>query len=149
MSDHETILSGLRNAPKQLKKDMKVIPDPFTPIKPGEWNLHQIVCHMRDTNAQVYLPRLKRILNEHNPVFENFDGEKWMAEHYDATENISDIVRDFADGCEEIAAMLEDLPDCDWERTGTHTALGTNSLEWWAERTLNHIDELLRQEREE
>jgi hypothetical protein len=149
MDDHTYLFSGLRNAPRQLKKDMSAIVDAFMPMKPGEWNLHQIVFHMRDVNAEVYLPRLKRIVEEWNPTFENFDGKQWMATHYDAGENLDDMVDELATQCVETADWLESLPETDWERLGTHPSLGTHALEWWADRTLKHIEEHLAQVREE
>jgi len=149
MEDHIYLFSGLRNAPRQLKKDMSAIVDAFMPMKPGEWNLHQIVFHMRDVNAEVYLPRLKRIVEGWNPAFENFDGEQWMTTHYDAGENLDDMVGELTAQCEETADWLESLPETAWERPGTHPSLGTHTLEWWADRTLKHIEEHLAQVREE
>ena len=149
MHDHTYLFSGLRNAPRQLKKDMSAIVDAFMPMKPGEWNLHQIVFHIRDVNAEVYLPRLKRIVEGWNPAFENFDGEQWMTTHYDAGENLDDMVNELTLQCEEIADWLESLPETDWERAGTHPSPGTHTLEWWADLTLKHIEEHLAQVREE
>jgi hypothetical protein len=149
MDPHDYLFSGFRNAARELKKQSTAIIDEHLPIRPDEWNLHQIASHVRDVNAEVYLPRLKRIVAEENPSFEDFDADLWMATHYDAEEGLDDILTDFTVQCEEAAGWLEDLNYDEWDRPGTHPTLGTHSLAWWADRMLTHIEEHLAQIREE
>lgn len=120
-------------------------PDQSQPLESGGWNLHQVITHMRDVNKQVYLPRLKRIIAEDNPMFENFDGDAWMAEHYQAEESLQEVVSEFKEQCRTTTDWLIDLPKEAWNRPGTHPTLGKHSLQWWVERTLAHISEHLAQ----
>jgi len=46
------------------------------------WTLHQVAAHVRDVEQEVFLYRLKRMLNEENPPVENFDQKAWTREHY-------------------------------------------------------------------
>ncbi len=143
----QRMLDKLAVAPAELRATIAAIPDPYAPLEEGGWNLHQLVVHMRDVNAQVYPPRLYRILDEENPTFENFDGEAWMAAHYAQNEPLEAILMQFACQCAEVTDRLRQLPAEAWSRPGTHPAYGTHSLQWWAERMLAHIEEHLEQVR--
>ncbi|MBM3153350.1 MAG: DinB family protein [Chloroflexi bacterium] len=109
----------------------------------GGWNFHQVVSHLRDVNAEVYLPRLRRIQAEENPLFENFDAEAWMATHYDPDEPLPRLVEAFTQGCQETRDWLERLPPASWSRPGTHSSFGTRAFQWWVERALAHMEEHL------
>ena len=165
----QRFLEKLSAAPDELRAALAGIRDPHAPLEEGGWNSHQIVVHtctcasagMRDVNAQVYPPRLYRILNEENPTFENFDGDAWMAAHYgsllgyhygsavgyhyDPNEPLETILAEFTRQCAEVADRLHSLPAEAWNRPGTHPSYGTHPLQWWAERMLAHIEEHLAQ----
>jgi len=53
-------------------------------MEKGGWNVHPLAAHTRDVDKLVYGMRARRTLEEDNPLFENFDGDAYMAEHYDA-----------------------------------------------------------------
>ena len=42
---------------------------------PGEWTIHQVAAHMRDTEQHAFLARAERMLKETHPSVENFDQE--------------------------------------------------------------------------
>jgi hypothetical protein len=151
MAEHGYILSGLRKAPREIIRILKEIPDLLEsePMAPGEWSVHQILVHIQSVNEQVYFPRLRSILEQDNPVFQDFDADQWMRAHYDPSLPQDGILRQIAGQCEEMAGWLETLEDADWERPGTHIVLGTHPLEWWADRMETHLMEHLAQLRGE
>jgi uncharacterized damage-inducible protein DinB len=95
MEEYDYLLSGLRHAPQELVKILKEIPDELEdePLKENEWSAHQIVFHLRDVNANVYIPRLNQIIEQTNPVFQEFDPEQWMETHYDPSEPMDELFR--------------------------------------------------------
>jgi DinB superfamily len=151
MAELDYLFSGFRNAPREIHRILKSIPDYYEEKlrKDGEWNAHQILAHLRDVNREVYIPRLEQIVEFSNPVFQEFDGEQWMRDHFDPSESLKDVLKEFTQQCEETADWLENLPDEDWGRPGTHVSLGTHDLKWWAIRMEAHIDEHLSQLRGE
>lgn len=141
----QRMVMKIASAPEKIEAAILRIKDPTLPLESGGWNLHQVVAHMRDVNRHVYLPRLHRIIDEDNPMFENFDGEAWMVEHYQLQEPIRKLVTDFNEQCLSSADWLKTLPLEAWNRPGRHPSFGKHSLQWWVERTLAHINEHLSQ----
>ena len=143
----QLFLDKLAAAPDELRAALAGVRDARAPLEEGGWNSHQVIVHMRDVNAQVYPPRLYRILDEENPTFDNFDGEAWMAAHYDPNEQLEAILAEFSRQCAEVVDRLRSLPSKAWNRPGTHPSYGTHPLQWWAERMLAHNEEHLTQMR--
>lgn len=141
----DRMLTRLAESGKMLETALGQIKDVTTPLEPGGWNAHQVITHMRDVNQQVYIPRLHRIIDEENPLFENFDGEAWMAQHYQAQEAVPDITTQFGSQCLACATWLRGLPAEAWNRPGKHPTIGVHSLQWWVERLLAHVTDHLKQ----
>lgn len=141
----QRMIQKIAKAPEFVEAALLRCEDASQPLEADGWNLHQVIAHMRDVNQHVYLLRLHRIVDEENPMFENFDGEAWMAEHYQPKESIQDMTSEFKEQCISSAEWLKDLPIEAWNRPGRHPYFGEHSLQWWTERTLAHIEEHLAQ----
>lgn len=114
---------------------------------PNEWTIHQAAAHVRDTEVQVFLYRVKRILTEELPAVPNFSQEAWSREHYSPDEPIKKIARDFVAARRKVVKSLRALSDKDWARRGTHSAFGNISIEWlvthFYAHTLDHIGQIM------
>ena len=116
--------------------------DPFKPLEEGGWNIHQMAVHTRDVDKLVYGSRARRTVKEDNPEFQNFNGETYMAEHYNANESLREILNGFVENVESLTEMLRSLPDEAWARRSRHATLGSGfTLQAWVERSLAHIEE--------
>lgn len=116
--------------------------DAFVPLSEGEWNVHQVVVHVRDVDKLVYGLRARRTASEDNPEFQNFDGESYMDEHYSVSEPIDQILNELRGNVRALADMLRALPTDAWSRESRHATLGRGfTLQAWVERDLAHIEE--------
>jgi hypothetical protein len=139
------LLERTAAAVEQVRLAARASRDPHVLLEPGGWSLHQVLAHLRDVSEQVYPPRLHRILAEDDPLFEDFDAGAWLAAHYDPDEPLESILETFARLNLDAVTWLAELPAEAWNRPGTHPAYGTYTLQWWAERSLAHIEEHLAQ----
>jgi hypothetical protein len=138
------LLERMEVAAEEFRQACQAVSDPGAPLEAGGWNVHQIAVHVRDVDGLVYGMRLRRTVTEQDPEFENFDGEAWMAEHYDPGEPLEKILGGFVDNVGEQVAWLKGLPDQAWSRPSRHTAYGSSlTMQTWAERGLAHIEEHL------
>jgi hypothetical protein len=112
--------------------------------KYGEWTLHQIAAHLRDLNHLVYEKRVREIIAEDNPLFENFDPEAWMMSHYEPDESIKKILDEFKNHVDQLCETLSALPVEAWSRESRHEMIGDQlPLQLWVERGLAHIEDHL------
>lgn len=111
----------------------------------GEWSVHQLAAHTRDVQKLVYGERVRRTLEEENPLFENFDGDAWMANHYNADEPLKTILDSLVKSVDESVTQLRGLAPNAWTRPSRHATYGADfNLQTWVERGLAHIEEHLK-----
>ena len=125
------------------------VQDVTMPLEAGGWSVHQIAAHTRDVDKLVYGLRVRRTAAEHNPEFQNFDGEEYMAEHYSKSEPLIEILDGFVEQVESLTEELRALPAQAWARQSSHVMLGRGlTLQIWVEKDLAHIEEHLQAIRE-
>ncbi len=136
----QRLLSSLRSSAEDLIAILAKIPDDqySVPVEADGWSAHQIVTHLRDKEAQAYLPRMRQILFDSSPCLESFSGEDWMKAHYRAGEPVQDILLEYQGLRNQELDLLENLPGPGWSRMGRHPAWGVRTLQWWAEQSLSH-----------
>ncbi len=94
---------------------------------PGTWSIQQIVLHVLDTDLE-FTSRFKRVIAEEKPLLMGFDQSKFTAcLHYEAQDAAlaADI---FAKNRQQIATLLRQLSDADFERQGVHSERGLMTL---------------------
>ena len=120
------------------------VKDPYAALEEDGWNVHQVAVHTRDVDKLVYGLRARRTALEDNPEFQNFDGDAYMAEHYDAGEPLDELLDGFVVSIQYLAENLRTLPPQAWSRESRHATLGSGfTLQTWVERDLAHIQEHL------
>ena len=138
------LVDRLGEAAKEFQAACLAVKDPHAPIEEGGWSVHQVAVHTRDVDKLVYGMRVRRTLAEDNPEFPNFDGETYMAEHYDPQEPLRDMLEGFVGNVESLAESLRAMPDVAWARLSRHVTQGSDiTLQVWVERGLGHIEEHL------
>lgn len=136
------LLEKLVNTAREFRTASLAVKDPYLPLEEGGWNVHQVAAHTRDVDKLVYSLRARRTIEENNPEFQNFDGDAYMAQHYDAGESLSDMLNGFVENVESLTEMLRTLPDEAWSLESRHETLGRGfTLQTWVERGLAHIEE--------
>ncbi|HLO13551.1 MAG TPA: DinB family protein [Anaerolineales bacterium] len=138
------LMKRLEDVAKAFRAECLSVKDPYTPLEGESWNVHQIAVHTRDVDKLVYGLRVHRTALEDNPEFSSFDGEAYMAEHYDPKESLSALLNDFVSSIEALVELLRGLPAEGWSRLSRHTTLGSGlTLQTWVEKSLAHIQEHL------
>ena len=141
---HEKLIDRLAAAASEFRSACLAVVHPEEPVEPGGWNVHQLAVHTRDADKLVYGARTRRTLAEENPLFQNFDGERYMAEHYDPKEPLDGVLNGFVASIQSLVEALREMPEGSWARPCRHETLGNDfSLQTWVERGLHHIEEHL------
>jgi hypothetical protein len=141
----QRLLARYETAALEFRKAVETADSPNVPREADSWSVHQIAVHTRDVEKLVYGSRVRRTLEEHDPLFENFDGDAWMAEHYHADESLVSILDELAGSVQEAVTRLRRLPPEAWTRTSRHATYGGGfTVQTWVERGLAHIEEHLK-----
>ncbi len=107
----------------------RLTPDGWTrrPL-PDEWSVNEILCHLRDVEDGVNLPRMKKITQETNPFIPGEDTDRWAAERGYCEQNGIQAMRDFTASRKELLALLGSLPPEGWDRPARHAIFGPTRL---------------------
>lgn len=137
------LLDRFEQASAEFCTACRAVSSPHAPMVEGGWNVHQLAAHVWDVDLQAYGQRMRRILAEDHPSFENYDADAWFASRYDASVPLETMLREFEARMAEIIPVLRNLPPEAWNRIGQHQVQGDLSLQTWVERGLAHVEEHL------
>ena len=138
------LIERLESAADDFRAVCLAVNDPFQPVDKDGWNTHQLATHTCDVDKVVYGMRVRRTLEEDNPIFQNFNADEWIAAHYNPDEPLASILDKLTASVKETASMLKMLPPEAWSRSSSHETYGSGfTLQTWVERGLAHIQEHL------
>jgi hypothetical protein len=144
-SYRQRLLERLVSIVDDLEKAIAQIPtDALSkPTNPDDWSPRQEVLYLRNVQAHLFLPGLKRMAAGEAMDWGEFDRDKWPGEEHASREPLQAGLSDYQDLCREEARWLEGLPSNAWNRTARHPAWGERALGWWVERGLALAEEAL------
>lgn len=137
------LIDRFEQATAEFVAACRAVKSPHAPTEEGGWNVHQIVAHVWDVDKQAYGLRMRRILAEDHPSFENYDADSWFASQYDAAIPLETMLGEFESRMAEVLPILRSLPPEAWNRMGNHQIQGDLTLQAWVERGLAHVLEHL------
>jgi FMN phosphatase YigB (HAD superfamily) len=94
----------------------------------GEWSLVEIVCHLRDTDREVNLPRLLEAFGRENPFLTPIDTSNWASERNYLNEDGHEAAREFFEARKQIIDLLEKHKGAWCTTTARHAIFGPVSV---------------------
>ena len=76
-------------------------------------------------------------------MLEPFPSHDWSDGDYQPDEPMTHILTRWSQARAEVLDLLPAAADAAWSRTGFHAPSGLRTLQWWAERTYNHVSQHL------
>jgi hypothetical protein len=141
--DHRAILERMRSSAGVVQRAVEGAPPARFGQSPreGEWSALETLTHLRDVIVHVYGLRIRRLLYEDAPVFAAVDEAGYRRGRLARGEAVTDLLATVVAEHEQLARLLETLPDADWAREGRHPSLGVMSIEFLARRVGEHAEE--------
>lgn len=123
-------LEVLRSTPAVLKSLCADLESSTWALRPAsqEWSPTEILCHLRDVEADVNLPRLQKILEEKNPFLPGVDTDRWAGERDYFHQDGSSALRQFITHRMQGLSLLQRLSPGDWNRSARHAIFGPTQL---------------------
>jgi FMN phosphatase YigB (HAD superfamily) len=94
----------------------------------GEWGPTEILCHLRDVDQEIYLPRIKSILSENNPFIEAIDAHQWEEERKYKQQDGCEVFTEFMGQRKNILGIISAFEQEEWNKKARHTILGPTSM---------------------
>jgi FMN phosphatase YigB (HAD superfamily) len=131
-----------------LMGELADCPSELWPRRPaaGEWSLTEIVCHLRDVEQEVNLPRLQAVVKQNNPFVSGADTDPWAVERDYQSQDGRRALSDFAAARKASARLLRVQPASVWTRTARHAIFGPTQLVeivgWFLDHDLIHLEQV-------
>ena len=141
--EHRAVIARIRSSIAVVRRAVETAPPGRFAVAPraGEWSALETLTHLRDVIVHVYGLRIRRLLYEDAPLFADFDEENYRRASLARGESAEHLVATVVAEHEQLARLLETLPDEQWTREGRHPSLGTMSIEFLARRVSEHAEE--------
>lgn len=125
------ITAILKSTPAALSSLLSAYPPGDWHQRPGpdEWGLIEILCHLRDVDNEVHLPRLESFKGDGNPYIEAVDADSWAEVRQYAEQDGKQALEEFLKFRMKLIEMLCALSAEDWDQPARHTMLGPTSLQ--------------------
>lgn len=124
------MLAILRSTPAALKTMTSKLELAKWQKRPreGEWSQTEVLCHLRDVEAEVNLPRISKVLEEPNPFLPGKDTDPWADERKYINQDGNAALNDFIHARQKLLAMLDQISDQTWKRQARHAIFGPTTL---------------------
>lgn len=141
--EHRALMDRIRSSAAVVRRAVEAAPPGRFGVAPraGEWSALETLTHLRDVVVHVYGLRIRRLLYEDAPVFADFDEEGYRPASLARGETIEYLLDTIVGEHEQLARLLQGLPDADWSRQGRHPQFGVMSIEFLARRVGEHAEE--------
>jgi hypothetical protein len=141
--EHRVLIDRIRTSAGVVRRAVETAPPARFDVAPraGEWSALETLTHLRDVIVFVYGLRMRRLFHESAPVFADFDEEGYRAASLARGETAGALLDTIVAEHEQLARLLQTLPDADWAREGRHPTYGVMSVEFLARRVGEHAEE--------
>jgi len=114
-----------------------------TPPGPNRWSALEVLCHLRDADLEVYLPRLERLLAAAAPPdLPDVDMTRWDVERRYREQSPAAVLDAWTGARRRLIATLAPLPRGAWARFGYHSVRGpfplADMVRFWVDHDLSH-----------
>lgn len=128
-SDPTALLAVLKSTPAALATIFRQHPGSWE-NRPAvdEWSPGEVLCHLRDVDSEVNLPRLAKFLNQKNPFLPGQDTDPWAEIRGYRMQDSKQALSDFIKARIAVLNQLESIKTEDWNRRARHAIFGPMSL---------------------
>jgi len=106
-------------------------------LNPGKWSIFENIVHLQ-TYQHAFRSRVRKILDEENPVFDRYTAEADPLFHDNCTKSSREVMGDLLTTRKELSNSIISFKETDLEKGGIHPAYGKMNLVQWLNFFLLH-----------
>ena len=124
------MIATLRGGPAALAGLLSDLPTTPWKTQPeaDAWSPTEIVCHLRDVELEINLPRIKKITTENNPFIPGVDSDRWALERDYQQQDGPEALAAFLAARTETLELLDGLAPGDWDLPCRHAIFGPTNI---------------------
>jgi FMN phosphatase YigB (HAD superfamily) len=124
------VLATLKSSPAAAKILCKDLPAEAWHTNPDskEWAINEILCHLRDVDREVNLPRIIQVSQGLTPFLPGAITDVWADERMYIDQSGPEALSAFIDVRAEITQLLDQLAPDSWNQTARHAIFGPTTL---------------------
>jgi hypothetical protein len=128
--EFQALVLSLEETPQRVRRLVESLGEGAKVWKPGadEFSATENVCHLRDIEEEGYGVRIRRLLEETEPILPDLDGARLARERDYNSQNMTDALESFTHARSHNVAALRSLPPGALERAGTFEGSGAITL---------------------
>jgi FMN phosphatase YigB (HAD superfamily) len=125
------MIATLRGSPAAISTQLSETPIDILTWRPeqGSWSMTEIICHLRDVEREINLPRLHKALQEDNPFIAGVDSDPWADTRAYIQQDVEAAFADLLAAREVTLGILDNLDNKDWSRPIRHAIFGPTNLQ--------------------
>ena len=106
-------------------------------LKPGKWSIFENIVHLQ-TYQHAFRSRVRKILDEENPVFDRYTAEADPLFHDNCTKSSREVMADLLTTRKELSNSIISFKETDLQKEGIHPNYGKMNLVQWLNFFLLH-----------
>lgn len=106
-------------------------------LNPGKWSIFENIVHLQ-TYQHAFRSRVRKILDEENPVFDRYTAEADPLFHDHCTKSSREVMADLLTTRKELSNGMLSFKETDLEKQGIHPTYGKMNLVQWMNFFLLH-----------
>ncbi len=110
-----------------------------------EWNLTQVVCHLRDVELEVHQPRFEAVMSQQDAFLQGYDADTWAGPRLYHQQDGPEALSTYLVARSATLASLMNVSDAQWHRTAQHAFFGTTTMHELLGLVVRHDEVHLRQ----
>ncbi len=96
--------------------------------KSNEWSLIEILCHLRDVEQEVHLPRVQKILDEKDPFLPGMVTDSWAEEREYICQDGPSALEAFTQTRKQALKLFDNINPEHWNQPARHAIFGPTDL---------------------
>jgi FMN phosphatase YigB (HAD superfamily) len=129
-SRNQDLFAKMRASAATIHSVREEYSDEIWRFKPAEneWSLIEIICHLRDADRFVNIPRFKEAFAEENPFLASIDTDSWVTECNYIDEPVDSAVQQMLNARMQFIDLLKNFPGEWWKKPARHSVFGPTCL---------------------
>jgi len=97
--------------------------------EPSEWSVTEILCHLRDVDLEVNLPRMRKVAAGDNPFLPGINSDTWAEERRYCQQDGASALQSFIEARLQLLNCLVNLEPQAWSFSARHAIFGPTRLQ--------------------